>query len=234
MPGASQLLTEGHDRDANEANPARSTRSERVALPPAACAQLCARTLRCHPVPRVPDADPTWLTTLKDLGVPGLIGAVVGAFIGHFTAKARGREENERTRQRMLLQDERRAALDMLAALREMRSRLQGDFDAWGVFLNEYQDRVVAPARLVRSAELDRRVTAGASALFYAMLAHGAYMNYAAGRACGDAEDWIEAWLRDESPPDAVLPTSEEMNEIIVKDGTLDVQRLVTWLQKRL
>jgi len=35
--------------------------------------------------------------TITDLGVPALVGPIVGAVIAHFTAKARGREEHERT-----------------------------------------------------------------------------------------------------------------------------------------
>src|SRR5436189_93973 len=63
--------------------------------------------------------------TLRELGVPGIVGAAVGAVIGgliaHYAAKARGQEEHARTLDRLAWQDEREAARQALDATRRLR-----------------------------------------------------------------------------------------------------------------
>ena len=72
--------------------------------------------------------------TITDLGVPGLIGAVVGALISHLTAKARGREEHERTVNLLVTQDERRAAQAMLDSVREIKNAINaGEVRSYGL-----------------------------------------------------------------------------------------------------
>jgi hypothetical protein len=85
----------------------------------------------------------TTVDTLRDLGVPGVVGAVVGALIAHFTARARSREEHQRAISLQatqyqhalalqLRQDERGAAQATLEATRALRTRVNGGDTAYG------------------------------------------------------------------------------------------------------
>jgi hypothetical protein len=62
--------------------------------------------------------------TITDLGVPTLIGAALGAVISHYAAKARGREEHERTVDLIVTQDERRTAQAMLDSVRQIKNAI--------------------------------------------------------------------------------------------------------------
>lgn len=63
------------------------------------------------------------LETISELGLPTLVGAVLGVLIAHFSAQARGREEHERTVDLLVTQDERRAAQIALEGARDLGSR---------------------------------------------------------------------------------------------------------------
>ena len=108
--------------------------------------------------------------------MPTIVGAIAGAVIAHFSARARGHEEHEPTLDLLVLQDERRTARDALEAVRDMRVRLNTDSaTAYRALHNEWSDRVLAAARLIRDDDLDRRARAGAYVIFLATLTPDEY-----------------------------------------------------------
>jgi hypothetical protein len=177
----------------------------------------------------------TTVDTIRDLGLPTIVGAIAGALIAHFTAKARGREEHRRTLDLLVTQDERRAAQGVLDALRDIRNRVNtGAVTSYGELHNEWSDHVLAPARLIRSDELDSRVRAGGYVITLATILPGQYVNYAVLRGCLDVEEWLESWLRRETPPPAHLPTMDEIQSLVRSGGRLSMEPLNDVLQARL
>jgi hypothetical protein len=91
------------------------------------------------------------LDTIRDLGVPAVVGSVVGALIAHYSAKARGQEGHTRAKELLVVQDERRAARQALTAVRAIKNRINsGQRIAFGELHNEWADGVVGstPLRL--------------------------------------------------------------------------------------
>lgn len=171
------------------------------------------------------------ITTLRDLSLPALVGTIVGAAIAHYTAKARGREEHARTLDLLVHQDERRAALAILDACRDMRNRTHFDAVDYAQMHNDWQDRVSAPSRLIRSDELNRRVRAFGSVIFFAFHATSEHVPYAVGRGALDVEEWLEAWLRREDAPPAHLPPADDLGRLVVRDSRFsfdELNRLLT------
>jgi hypothetical protein len=129
------------------------------------------------------------------------VSAVIGALIAHFAAKARGAEDHEWALDLLVTQDERSSARDALAALRDLRTRAHAGavsvtpllfYDAW-------RGQVVGPCALIRSAELNARVDAGSRVIFSATLTDD-FTNYAILVGVQDVEEWLERWLRRETP----------------------------------
>lgn len=178
----------------------------------------------------------TTITTLRDLGIPAIVGAIVGALIAHYAAKARGREDHERTLDLLVHQDERRAAVAMLDACRDIRNSVNaGAVVAYGQLHNDWQDRVFAPSRQIRSDELEQRVRSFGSVIFFAF--HGGdgagIGSYPVIRGALDVEEWLERWLRREDPPPAHLPRGPELNALVLKNGRFSFDALNELLAER-
>lgn len=177
--------------------------------------------------------------TLRDLGVPTLVGASLGGAISHYSAKARGREEQAHTRELLVLQDERRAAQTTLTAARDIRNRLNvGAASPSGDLHNEWSDRINAPTRQIRSDELDRRVSAMGWTIMLGMLVNpdaDEFVSYPLLRATLDVEEWLQAWLRDEEPPAAHLPPVDKIRKLTHQPATggITFEPLNEWLQER-
>jgi hypothetical protein len=150
-----------------------------------------------------------------------LAGAIVGAAIAHYAAKAREQEL-------LVKQDERRAAHRALAATQKTANRISRGPDArdYGELHNEWQDEVWAPARLIRSDDLNRRTRAELYVLWLGALGADGFMHWAALRGAADVEEWIEAWLRGEEPPPPHLPSHEEIGRLVQSRGTLTMDNL--------
>jgi hypothetical protein len=174
-------------------------------------------------------------TLVRDLGLPTIIGALVGAGVTHFAAKARGQDEHARTIDLLVWRDERRTAVAMLDAVRDMRNRINaGEVASFGALHNEWSDRILGPARLIKSDEIAARATAGTYAIFVATLVRGEYVTYAVLRGALDVEDWLEAWLRREPAPPAHLPHMDEIQRLVrVDGGRISMDRLNDVLQAR-
>jgi hypothetical protein len=170
--------------------------------------------------------------TVRDLGISGILGAIVGALISHYAAKARGDEEHERTLDLLVTQDERRTAQSMLDAARRISKRVNLGVDGYGELHNEWSDGILAPATLIRDQEIQRRAKAGAYVIFLGTLLPDEYASYAVLRGALDVEEWLTAWLRREQPPTAHLPTMEEIGELVrpADGGGFSLDPLTDWL----
>lgn len=175
------------------------------------------------------------VTTLVDLGVPTVIGAMIGAYLTHVAAKARGREEHQRTLELLVFQDERRAAQAALDAVRDMRNRINAGevADKLGSFHNEWADRVLAPTRQIRSDDLNRRVSAFGTVIFLSMLARDEYTSYALLRGALDIEEWLEPWLRREEPLPPHLPPSDEIRAMTREGNRFTFDALDKHLERK-
>lgn len=174
------------------------------------------------------------MTTVKDLGLPTLVGVILGALINHLTAKARGREEHERGMDRMVLQDQRQVALATLQATSAIRVQVASGDANWGALHNEWQDLVLSPTRLIRDDELDVRIRGLGYLLAMGSFAREEHFDFAAIEGCGDVEACLEAWLRREPFPPRALPTMEEMRGMILAKNSFSADALNDWLAKRL
>jgi hypothetical protein len=165
--------------------------------------------------------------TIVELGVPGLIGTVIGALISHYAAKARGLEEHERTVDLLVTQDERRTAQAMLDSVREIKNAINaGEVQNYGLLHNRWSDQLLAPARIIRSDELNTRTKAGSYVIFLATLTRDGLNTYPLLRGVLDVEEWLEAWLRREDPPPAHLPKMEEIITLVRQGGRIDTDPL--------
>jgi hypothetical protein len=172
--------------------------------------------------------------TLTTLGIPALVGVIVGAILNHYTAKARGREDHERTLDLLTVQDERRTALAMLDAARDVqRNAHAGTTQSLGELHNSWSDRILAPSRLIRDEEIQARAKSGAHAIFLATLMPEQHVSYVVLRGARDVEEWLEAWLRGDPPPRAHLPRSEALAKLVNVGGRLDMGPLNELLGRR-
>jgi hypothetical protein len=164
------------------------------------------------------------VTVLRDLGLPTVIGALLGAVVTHFAARARGREEQARADERMVLQDERRAAQNALDGARDLRNRVNaGDAGgSYGLLHNDWQDHVFAPTRLIRDKEIDSRVRSLGLVIFHSAIAtEGEHVTYAIVRAASDVEEALEAWLRREPFPLRHVPPMDEIRELVIRENRI-------------
>jgi hypothetical protein len=176
------------------------------------------------------------IETITDLGVPGvlgsLLGATVGAAIAHLSAKSRGAEDYERAVDLIVRTDERRVASDILSAARSMAVRLNlGEVQGqWAALANEWQDRIAAPSRQLRDADLRARAHVGHYVTFLATLADRQYMNYVVLQAALDIETSLELWLRGDPVPPARLPDVDKIKELVWVENRLEIARLSEYL----
>jgi hypothetical protein len=171
-----------------------------------------------------------WVQLVRELGLPTIVGVALGALASHYLAKA----QHKRAMELVVYQDERRAAGAALTAVREMRQNAElAERATYMPLHNEWASRVLSNSRLIRSDQLDRRAQASAYVIFLATLARDAYVEYALLRAFLDVEDWLEAWLRQEKPPEAQLPSVDETRSLVLRDGRVQFEALTEWLQKR-
>jgi hypothetical protein len=155
-----------------------------------------------------------------DTALPAVVGAVVGGLIAHFSARARGHEEHQRTLDLLVVQDERRAASAMLESIQQIVVEINsGTMPDAGQLHNRWSDQVLAPSRVIRDDELRERARAGAYAIFLATVADDQYTRYAILRGAVDVQEWLEAWLTRETPPKAHLPTSDEIADLVWDEG---------------
>lgn len=172
------------------------------------------------------------IDTIRDLGVPGVLGTIAGALIAHLAAKARSREEHKRTLELLVLQDERRAAQAALDASRELMSLVPASDAPPGSagyenLYRQWKDRVERSADLIRSEELVGRKSATGLLLFFAANAkEGDYVHDAVCVGLRDVETWLSHWLRNEEPPPPALPSTQKMTELTDPSGRLSFARL--------
>ncbi len=172
--------------------------------------------------------------TLRDLGTPAILGTIVGVVGAAWAAKRRGDKDHERTLELVVMQDARRTALETCRRVRametEMRSRTATDY---GELHNEWQDFVFGPALLIRAPDLESRVKAWGIVIFNAWQAPEEYASYAVLRGAEDVAEWLQAFLRRETPPAPHLPSPDEVRRLLFADNKITFQPLNDLLGQR-
>lgn len=136
----------------------------------------------------------------------------------------------------LVTQDERRTAQAMLDAVREIKNEINaGEVTSYGQLHNRWSDQVLAPARTIRSEELNARAQAGAYVIFLATLAPEDFISYPLLRGTLDIEEWLESWLRRDDPPPAHLPTMSKIRDLVrdTERGRIDIEPLNKLLTER-
>lgn len=155
-----------------------------------------------------------WVTTLRDLGIPTIVGAVLGAAIGAWAQK-RGRDlEHERSLDMLVLQWQRSAAEAADVGLRQLARRLK-EGEAPGLLYNDWQDSTLGPAIRVGDPEITRRASVIGWMLLHASFAKQGIWQFAVLSAIEDGEAAIAAFLRRQEIPSAHCPPMEELQRLI-------------------
>lgn len=154
-----------------------------------------------------------WISSLRDLGVPTLLGLVLGAFITAWLQRKGRADEHELTIQRLILQEQRAAASATDEALARLELRALHGPDTASDLRNEWLTHVRPKALLIADDELARRIELIGQLL---LLAHQAGQSplwrYAAGTSIEDARDWLSAFLRRKTIPRSKMGTIEQIH----------------------
>jgi hypothetical protein len=154
-----------------------------------------------------------WTSTLRDLGVPTLLGLVLGAFITAWLQRRGRADEHELTIQRLIIQEQRAAASATDEALAKLELRALHGPDTASDLRNEWITDVRPRALLVADDEFARRIELIGQLL---LLAHQAGQSslwrHVAGTSIEDARDWLAAFLRRKPVPSAKMGTIEQIN----------------------
>jgi hypothetical protein len=161
-----------------------------------------------------------WVDTLRDLGVPTIIGAVLGAAI-NAVAQARGRvAAHGQALDLLVAQTERDAALTADEGLRRLEVAVQTGQRGPGLLHNDWQDDVLQPARRITNPEAYRRVLQVSNVLIpVIMSAEGENWQYPASRAIDDARDALEAILKRREIPASRFPDKEKLSGLMGPPG---------------
>jgi len=158
--------------------------------------------------------------------VIALLGAALGVLLTHRFATSRARQDHQRDLERLVLEDQRRAAHDALNAVRAIRMQVAGGFTQWGLLHNEWNDAVYPATQLVHDPEFTRRVSAGLYTVFLGTITHDQHVSYAALRGALDVEEWLEAWLVRQPAPSAHLPPMDEMRKMVLVRNRITLDAL--------
>jgi hypothetical protein len=178
----------------------------------------------------------SWTHTIKDLrdlGIPTILGALLGAGIGAW-AQAKGRNiEHDRALDLLVLQDERESADQIDRALRDLEVRIaQGGTD-FGSMHNDWQDNALDPTSRLREGEIRRRVSLVGFMLFYSMHGSSGLWSYPTQGAIEDARAALRAFLRREPIPPPQFPDYDTLKGLVTRGGRIDPDPLNAWFAKQ-
>jgi hypothetical protein len=147
-------------------------------------------------------------------------GIVIGAILNHYLARGRSLVDYERTLDLVAYQDERKTAQAIRDAAREFSNGLHaGTLRDYGELHNEWQDRILFPAGLIRSDDLKSRAISGLYVVWIATIVNDEFVTYALTAACGDIQRWTRAWLSREPIPPAEIPSKPELMRLTTVEG---------------
>jgi hypothetical protein len=180
---------------------------------------------------RVPH-DPTFVTSLRDLGFPALLGAVVGAVLSYRNSKRLLDDQAERNMTMLAIQVERDAADQVDRAVHRLATgakEARGSSD-WGRLHNQWQDEVTEVAWRLDDHDLRGRVTVLGTIIFYAFQFSDPAATYGVLRACEDLQDGLRAFLARRTIPPSTFPSNEKLRHLVFGGGGKpEFERLATW-----
>jgi hypothetical protein len=154
-----------------------------------------------------------WISSLRDLGVPTLLGLVLGAFITAWLQRKGRVDEHELTIQRLILQEQRAAASATDEALARLELRALHGPDTASDLRNEWITQVRPKALLIADDELARRIELIGQLLLIAHQAgQSSLWRHVAGTSIEDARDWLSAFLRRKPLMRPKMGTIEQIN----------------------
>lgn len=152
----------------------------------------------------------SWVTTLRDLGVPTVAGAVIGAVIGAVAQRLGRNVMHQQAIDLLILGEERAAASETETALHALECRALQGTEAAGTLRHDWMDRVQPRAKHINDPELMRRVElVGGVLLFAHQVGDKTHWRYAVAECTEDARAGLSAYLRRESLPPARFPNAE-------------------------
>lgn len=157
-------------------------------------------------------------TTLRDLGAPTILGAVVGAYLGA-KAQARGRDvEYERALELLAIETERQAAREADAALAAMRRVVFEPTTQVSDLTRRFFDAVAVPTAQLRNTEAALRISQLSALLVLALQrAHETLWQFSVDLAIEDAQNSLQALLKREPAMTARMPDEEHMRALLVE-----------------
>jgi len=161
------------------------------------------------------------VTTLRDLGAPTILGAVVGAYLGA-KAQARGRDvEYERALELLVVGAERQAAKEADAALAAMQRVLFRPTTKLSDLTDRFFDTVAIPAAQLRDTDAAQRLGLLSALLVLAFQGVGETLwQFSVDLAIEDAQNSLRALLKREPAKRARVPDEERMRALLL--GTND------------
>jgi hypothetical protein len=112
--------------------------------------------------------------------------------------------------------------------------RIRDGDTSYGPVHNEWNDRVRAPTRLLRSADLDARINAAGYILYLAFSNPDQYVTFAVVAAIEDVERWLEDWLNQAAPRQACVPQMEQIRQLVHPTaGQVEIVPLNDRIQQR-
>lgn len=162
----------------------------------------------------------SWATILRDLGIPTLVGAVLGAAITALTQRQGRKTEHQLTIERLILQEQRAAASAIDQALASLELRVFHGPDTANALRNEWITDVRPTTALIDDLELVRRVELIGELLLYAHQG-GTHANWrhTTGTCIEDARAWLHAFLGRRPIPSPQFLTIERVREAAATEG---------------
>jgi hypothetical protein len=153
-----------------------------------------------------------WISTVRDLGLPTLLGVALGSVVTAWLEAKGRRTEHELTIERIILQERRGAASVTDEALARLEIRTFQGPDTASDLRNEWITQVRPKALLIDDEELARRVELVGQLLSLAhQLGRDKNWRNVAGTCIADARNWLRAFLRRVPPTPAVLGPYEQI-----------------------
>jgi hypothetical protein len=146
----------------------------------------------------------TWVTDVRDLGIPALLGVLVGVVVTHRLSLGR-----------QVLQDERAAATATEQALSQLETRAYGGPGSAGELRHEWTATVRPQAMRVNHPELLARVELVGKVLLPAHQTHegDATWRPAVGACIDDARAGLRAYLGRNPLPPPAFPQDAEIQQ---------------------
>jgi hypothetical protein len=156
---------------------------------------------------------------LTDLGVPGVLGTLLGSSLTYVFGRRLLNDQAERDQKLLASQVERGAADRVETALHVLFAAAQDtstdDPPHWSGVHNQWQDTVLRPAARIRQPEIQDRIEAVGQAIFTAVQFPDQGLAYGVLHSIESATAGLRAFLAFEPLPPAFFPTREVLRQML-------------------